>query len=81
MEFRTDGLILILEDEQKYVHELLMRHPRFTMKFTAQIYIPDYTVEELEMYGAGSLREWAGLRDRRREDGMPCMKRFRRWRP
>lgn len=51
MEFRTDGLILILEDEQKYVHELLMRHPRFTMKFTAQIYIPDYTVEELEMFG------------------------------
>ncbi len=51
MEFRTDGLILILEDEQKYVHELLMRHPRFTMKFTAQIYIPDYTAEELEMFG------------------------------
>ena len=51
MEFRTDGLILILEDEQKYVHELLMRHPRFTMKFTAQIYIPDYTVEELAMFG------------------------------
>ena len=51
MEFRTDGLILILEDEQKYVHELLMRRPRFTMKFTAQIYIPDYTVEELEMFG------------------------------
>ena len=51
MELRTDGLILILEDEQKYVHELLMRHPRFTMKFTAQIYIPDYTVEELAMFG------------------------------
>lgn len=51
MEFRTDGLILILEDEQKYVHELLMRHPRFTMKFTAQIYIPDYTAEELAMFG------------------------------
>ncbi len=51
MEFRTDGLIVILEDEQKYVHELLMRHPRFTMKFTAQIYIPEYTVEELAMFG------------------------------
>ena len=51
MEFRTDGLVVILEDEQKYIHELLMRHPRFTMKFTAQIYIPEYTVEELAMFG------------------------------
>lgn len=51
MEFRTDGLIVILEDEQEYVHELLMRHPRFTMKFTSQIYIPVYTVEELAMFG------------------------------
>ena len=51
MEVRTDGLIVILEDEQKYIHELLMRHPRFTMKFTAQIYIPEYTVEELAMFG------------------------------
>lgn len=51
MEFRTDGLIVILEDEQQYIHELLMRHPRFTMKFTAQIYIPVYTAEELAMFG------------------------------
>lgn len=51
MEFRTDGLIVILEDEQQYVHELLMRHPRFTMKFTAQIYIPEYTIEELAGFG------------------------------
>ena len=28
-----------------------MRHPRFTMKFTAQIYIPVYTAEELAMFG------------------------------
>lgn len=51
MEFRTDGLVVILEDEQQYIHELLMRHPRFTMKFTAQIYIPEYTVEELAGFG------------------------------
>lgn len=51
MEFRTDGLIIILEDEQKYIHELLMRHPRFTMKFTAQIYLPDYTLDELANFG------------------------------
>ena len=51
MEFRTDGLIVILEDEQQYIHDLLMKHPRFTMKFTAQIYIPVYTPEELAMFG------------------------------
>ncbi|MCC8050681.1 MAG: hypothetical protein LIP10_08495 [Clostridiales bacterium] len=50
MEFRTDGLIVILEDEQRYVHELLMKHPRFTMKFTAQIYLPVYTAEELFLF-------------------------------
>ena len=51
MEFRTDGLIMILEDEQQYIHEMLMRHPRFTMKFTAQIYLPEYTAEELAVFG------------------------------
>ena len=51
MEFRTDGLIMILEDEQRYIHELLMRHPRFTMKFTAQIYIPEYTSDDLVNFG------------------------------
>ncbi len=51
MEFRTDGLILILEDEQRYMHDLLMRHPRLTMKFTSQIYIPVFTVEELIEFG------------------------------
>ena len=47
MEFRTDGLVVILEDEQKYLHGLLMRHPRLTMKFTSQIYIPDYSTQDL----------------------------------
>ncbi len=51
MEFRTDGMVMILEDEQQYIHEMLMRHPRFTMKFTAQIYLPEYTVEELAGFG------------------------------
>lgn len=50
MEFRTDGMLVILEDEQQYMHDLLMSHPRFTMKFTAQIYLPDYTAQELVMF-------------------------------
>ena len=52
MEFRTDGLVVILEDEQAYIHDLLMRHPRLTMKFTSQIYIPEYTTEDLVGFGA-----------------------------
>ena len=51
MEFRTDGMIMILEDEQRYIHDLLMRHPRFTMKFTAQIYIPEYSGDDLVRFG------------------------------
>ena len=51
MEFRTDGLIVILEDEQRYIHDMLMRHPRFTMKFTAQIYIPVFTNDNLVDFG------------------------------
>ena len=47
MEFRTDGLIIILEDEQKYLHDLLMRHPRLTMKFTSEIHIPAFTTREM----------------------------------
>lgn len=51
MEFRTDGLIVIFEDEQRYLHELLMRHPRLTMKFTSQIYIPEFYTEDLVRFG------------------------------
>lgn len=50
MEFRTDGMLVILEDEQQYIHDLLMSNPRFTMKFTAQIYLPIYTAQELVMF-------------------------------
>ena len=52
LEFRTDGLILILEDEQRYIHDLLMRHPRLTMKFTSQIYIPPFTASDLVGFAA-----------------------------
>ena len=51
MEFRTDGLVVIFEDEQSYIHDLLMRHPRLTMKFTSEIYIPAYTAQELAGFG------------------------------
>lgn len=56
MEFRTDGLLIILEDEEQYIHELLMSHPRFTMKFTSQIYIPVYTADELLIFAQQSAK-------------------------
>ena len=59
MEFRTDGLIVILEDEQAYIHDLLLRHPRLTMKFTSEIYLPSYTAQEL----AGFAEAYADSRD------------------
>jgi Holliday junction resolvasome RuvABC ATP-dependent DNA helicase subunit len=57
MEFRTDGLLLILEDEEQYIHELLMNHPRFTMKFTSQIYLPVYTSDELLKFAQHAANE------------------------
>ncbi len=59
MEFRTDGMLVILEDEQQYIHDLLMSNPRFTMKFTAQIYLPVYTAQELIMFA----QLYAGRKD------------------
>ena len=47
MEFRTEGLIIVMEDEQKYIQDMLKRHPRLTMKFTSQIFIPAFTPDEL----------------------------------
>ena len=51
MEFRTDGLIIIMEDEKKYLVKLLENHPRFGMKFTSQIHLPEYTADELVTFG------------------------------
>ncbi len=47
LEFRTDGLIIIMEDEERYLRSLLMKHPRLTMKFTSQIYLPNYSINDL----------------------------------
>lgn len=51
MEFRTDALLVILEDEKKYLKELFDRHPDFAEKFTAQIIIPVFTNDELVAFG------------------------------
>ncbi|MCI7812430.1 MAG: tetratricopeptide repeat protein [Lachnospiraceae bacterium] len=51
MDFRTDGLVIILEDEPKYISDMLKRHPVFKEKFNSEIVIPIFTNEELLMFG------------------------------
>ena len=47
MEFRTDGLIVIIEDEKIGMRKLIARFPKFTSKFTSMINIPVFTNDEL----------------------------------
>ena len=47
MDFRTDGMIVILEDEKIGMRKLMARFPKFTSKFTSMINIPVFTNDEL----------------------------------
>ena len=47
MEFRTDGLTVIIEDEKIGMRKLMARFPKFTQKFTSMINIPVFTNDEL----------------------------------
>lgn len=51
MEFRTDGLIIILEDEKRLLKPLFDRHPDFAEKFTSEISVPIFTNDELVSFG------------------------------
>ena len=51
MEFRTDALLVVLEDEKKYLKELFEKHPDFAEKFTSEIVIPVLTNDELVEFG------------------------------
>lgn len=51
MEFRTDALLVVLEDEKKYLKELFEKHPDFAEKFTSEIVIPVFTNDELVEFG------------------------------
>ena len=51
MEFKTDGLLVILEDESKRLKELFDRHSEFAEKFTSEIIVPVYTNDELVSFG------------------------------
>lgn len=57
MEFRTDGLIVIIEDEKIGMRKLIARFPKFTSKFTAMINIPVFTNDELVNFAKVYTRE------------------------
>lgn len=47
MEFRTDGLTVIIEDEKIGMRKLIARFPKFAKKFTSMVNIPVFTNDEL----------------------------------
>ena len=47
MEFKTDCMILIIEDEKNAIRSLFKKHPGFAEKFTGTIVIPAFTNDEL----------------------------------
>ena len=57
MEFRTDALLVVLEDEKKYLKELFEKHPDFAEKFTSEIVIPVFTNDELVNFAKVYTRE------------------------
>ncbi len=56
MEFRTDSMILIIEDEKEDMKNMLEEHPEFAEKFDAVIKIPVFTNDELVTFA----RTYAG---------------------
>jgi hypothetical protein len=57
MEFRTNGLIIVLEDEKKQMRKLLANHEEFENKFTTKINIPIFTNDELVSFGKAYAKE------------------------
>lgn len=47
MEFRTDGLTVIIEDEKIGMRKLIAKYPKFAAKFTSMVNIPVFTNDEL----------------------------------
>lgn len=57
MDFRTDGMIVILEEEKIGMRKLMARFPKFTSKFTSMINIPVFTNDELVNFAMVYTRE------------------------
>ena len=57
MEFRTDSLVLIIEDEKVSMRGLLRNYPDFAKKFETVISIPVFTNDELVTFARTYARE------------------------
>lgn len=57
MEFRTDDLVVILEDEKPDMQKLLDKYPEFAAKFTSQVVVPVFTNDELVTFGRTYCKE------------------------
>ena len=51
MDFKTVGLIVFLEDERRYLMDLLGRNPQFAQKFDITLNVPTLTNDELVEFG------------------------------
>ena len=51
MDFKTDGLIVFLEDERRYLMDLLGRNPQLAQKFDITLNVPTLTNDELVEFG------------------------------
>ena len=51
MDLKTDGLIVFLEDERRYLMDLLGRNPQFAQKFDITLNVPTLTNDELVEFG------------------------------
>ena len=51
MDFKTDSLVIVLEDERRYLQDLLARNPHFSQKFTVTLNVPTLTNDELVEFG------------------------------
>ena len=64
MEFRTDCMIMIIEDEKTNMRAFLKKHPSFAAKFEKVINIPVFTNDELVTFA----RTYASENDCRMDD-------------
>ncbi len=51
MDFKTDSLVVVLEDERRYLQDLLARNPQFAEKFDVTVNVPMLTNDELVEFG------------------------------
>lgn len=51
MDFKTDSLVVVLEDERRYLQDLLARNTQFSQKFTITLNVPTLTNDELVEFG------------------------------